>query len=76
MRYLFVGLLMSMLAVFAAANGKAAGRSFEECQARAVALGIHASRTGRVYQRYLRYKAAGTAIRPRGFMARCMAGTG
>ena len=76
MRYLFVGLLAAMLAVLAAADGKAASRSFEECQARAMALGIHISRTGRVYQRYLRYKAAGTAIRPRGFMARCMAGTG
>jgi len=75
MRYIFVGLLASMLGGLASADGKAAGRSFEECQASAAALGIHTSHTGRVYQQYLRYKAAGTAIRPRGFMARCMAGT-
>lgn len=76
MRYLLIGLSAVALAIMAAADAKAAGRSFEECQARAVALGIHTNRTGRVTQQYLRYKAAGTAIRPRGFMARCMAGTG
>jgi hypothetical protein len=76
MRYLFVGLLACMLGGLTSTDGKAAGGSFEECQARAVAAGIHISRTGRVYQQYLRYKAAGTATRPRGVMARCMAGTG
>jgi hypothetical protein len=75
MRYLLVGFSALVLSGLAAADATAAaGRSFEECQARAVALGIHISRTGRVNQGYQRYKAAGTAIRPRGFMARCMAG--
>jgi hypothetical protein len=74
-RYLFVGLLALAAAELAASDVRAAGRSFEQCQARAVALGIQI-RPGRVSQHYLRYKAAGTAIRPRGFMARCMAGTG
>jgi hypothetical protein len=76
MRYLLIGFSAFALAWLAAANARAAGQSFEECQARAVALGIHTNRTGQVNQYYLRYKAAGTAIRPRGFMARCMAGTG
>jgi hypothetical protein len=71
---LTVTLLMSIPA--AAAQPKAAGRSFEECQARAVALGIPPRSTTRVYNRYLRYKAAGMAKRPTGVIARCMAGTG
>lgn len=74
MRYLFVGLVAVTFTAMTAADGKAAGRSFEECQARAIALGIPASGATRVFRKYVRYKAAGTAIRPRGVVARCMAG--
>jgi hypothetical protein len=76
MRYLLIGFVVVALAGLAPADAKSAGRSFEECQARAVALGIHTKRTARVAQQYERYKAAGTATNPRGFMARCMAGKG
>ena len=74
MRYLLIGFSAFALIALAATDAKAASRSFEECQARAIALGIHTSSTGRVAQQYQRYQTAGTAIRPRGFMARCMAG--
>ena len=76
MRYVLIGLAGLALAGLAPADAESAGRSFEECQARAVALGIHIKRTGRVAQQYERYKAAGTATHPRGFMARCLAGKG
>jgi hypothetical protein len=52
----------------------AAGRSFEECQALALSRGVPARGTQKVYHKYLRYKAAGTATNPKGLMARCMAG--
>lgn len=52
----------------------AAGRSYQECQARAVSLGISTRYSQKVFRDYERFKAAGTAIRPRGFIARCMAG--
>lgn len=74
MRPVFIGLVALTLAGQAATAGQAAGRSFEECQARAIALGISTSRTTRVFRKYLRYKAAGTAVRPQGLIARCMAG--
>jgi hypothetical protein len=78
MRYFVVGLLTLTLTVMVirltSADAGGRGRSFEECQARAVALGIQPSRTTRVFRKYLRYKAAGTAIKPRGVVARCMAG--
>lgn len=76
MRYFGLGLLTLtvMLIGLASADAGGRGRSFEECQARAVALGIQPSRTTRVFRKYLRYKAAGTAIRPQGVVARCMAG--
>jgi hypothetical protein len=73
-QYVLIGLLALALAGLGRADARAAGRSFEECQARAVALGIHIKRTGRVAQQYQRYKAAGSATNPRGFMARCLAG--
>lgn len=73
-RYVLIGFLAFAFAALGPADARAAGRSFEECQARAVALGIHIKRTGRVAQQYQRYQAAGTATNPRGFMARCMAG--
>jgi hypothetical protein len=73
-RYMLIGFLAFAFAGLGRADARAASRSFEDCQARAVALGIHIKRTGRVAQQYQRYKAAGTAINPRGFMARCMAG--
>lgn len=66
--------LMSMPGLPAPAN--AAGRSYEECQALAVARGVQPRFTRKVFHNYLRYKAAGTAIRPRGLVARCMAGVG
>jgi hypothetical protein len=75
MKYPLLALAALLLGGFTTADAKTAGRSFEECQALAISLGIHASRTTRVYHKYLRYKAAGTAIRPRGMIARCMAGT-
>lgn len=74
MRYGLLGLLMLVSAGLTTAVAKSSGRSFEECQARAVALGILPSRTTKVAQNYERFKAAGTAIRPRGVVARCMAG--
>lgn len=76
MRYLLIGLSVLVLAALAATDAKSAGRSFEECQARAVARGINIKHTGRVAQQYQRYRVAGTATNPRGFMARCMAGKG
>jgi hypothetical protein len=74
MRFLLIGFSAFALIALTAADASAAARSFEECQARAIALGIHISSTGKVAQQYQRYQSAGTAIRPRGFMARCMAG--
>ena len=71
---LTVTVLLSIPA--AAAQSKAVGRSFEECQALAITRGVPTRSTTRVYHRYLRYKAAGTAKNPKGLMARCMAGTG
>ena len=73
---MLIGRAALALAGAAAADAKAAGRSFEECQARAVARGINIKHTGRVAQQYQRYRVAGTATNPRGFMARCMAGKG
>jgi hypothetical protein len=63
-----------LLIVGIAEQSNAAGRSFEECQALAISRGVPARGTQKVYHKYLRYKAAGTAINPRGLMARCMAG--
>jgi hypothetical protein len=75
-RTLLSGLLTLLLAGWMTTAAHAAGRSFEECQARAVALGLRPSSAGKVESKYLRYKAAGTALHPKGFVARCMAGTG
>jgi len=66
--------LVSMTAP--ATQSNAAGRSYEECQAFALSRGIKPRYTRKVFHNYLRYKAAGTALRPRGFVARCMAGVG
>ncbi len=55
-------------------DSSAIARSYEECQALAMSHGVPARSSHRVEHRYLRYKAAGTAISPKGLMARCMAG--
>jgi hypothetical protein len=75
---LLVMLVMTLLllAPVAATQSNAAGRSFEECQALAVSRGVMPRRTEKVFHRYLRYKAAGTALKPKGLVARCMSGTG
>jgi len=67
-------LLTLLLCAGSAQQSYAAGRSFEECQALALSQGVPMRGTQKVYHKYLRYKAAGTAINPRGLMARCMAG--
>jgi hypothetical protein len=61
----------SVIATQAAANG----RSFEECQKLAISRGVPSRYTDKVFHKYERYKAAGTAINPKGLIARCMAGT-
>jgi hypothetical protein len=72
---ILIAVSLPLLAPSLATPSNAAGRSFEECQAYAISLGIPASRTGKVNARYLRYQAAGTAMHPQGIIARCMAGT-
>jgi hypothetical protein len=57
-----------------AADCAIAERSFEECQALAISRGVPSRYTNKVESRYLRYKAAGTAIHPKGLIARCMSG--
>lgn len=57
-----------------AADTAVAERSFEECQALAITRGVPSRYTNKVESRYLRYKAAGTALHPKGLMARCMSG--
>lgn len=76
MRTLLVGLSVLPLAAWMTAHAHESGRSFEECQARAVAVGLRPSSADKVEKKYLLYKAAGTALHPRGLVARCMAGTG
>ena len=76
MRTLLIGLSALLLAGWMTADAHGPGRGFEECQTRAVALGLRPSSATKVEGKYLRYKAAGTALHPRGFVARCMAGTG
>lgn len=74
-RFLALAVAVLSLAPSLATPANAAGRSFEECQAYAISLGIPPNRgSSRVNSRYLRYKAAGTAIHPQGVIARCMAG--
>jgi len=52
-----------------------AERSFEECQALAIGHGVPSRYTAnKVEGRYLQYKAAGTALHPKGQIARCMSG--
>jgi hypothetical protein len=57
-----------------AADSAIAERSFEECQAIAISHGVAPRYTNKVEGRYLRYKAAGTALHPKGLIARCMSG--
>jgi hypothetical protein len=56
------------------ANTATAERSFEECQALAISHGVPSRYTRKVESRYLMYKAAGTALHPKGQIARCMSG--
>jgi hypothetical protein len=71
--------LLSLLAIlfsglFAAESRSE--RSFEECRNIAMTHGVeprHAT-SGKVETKYMRYKAAGTALHPKGQMARCMSG--
>jgi hypothetical protein len=56
------------------ANTAIAERSFEECQALAISHGVPSRYTRKVESRYLMYKAAGTALHPKGQIARCMSG--
>ncbi len=69
-------LFMTLFLLFAAFATQciASGRTFEQCQALAVERGAQIRYSGKVFQRYMRYKAAGTAINPKGLIARCMAG--
>jgi hypothetical protein len=54
------------------ANTAIAERGFEECQALAISRGVPSRYTHKVESRYLQYKAAGTALHPKGLIARCM----
>jgi hypothetical protein len=68
--------LMTVSGLIVSGSCKAEGRSFEECRAIAIAQGVsprYAS-SDKVERQYLRYKAAGTALHPRGQIARCMSG--
>jgi hypothetical protein len=56
------------------ANTAIAERSFEECQALAISRGVPSRYTHKVESHYLQYKAAGTALHPKGLIARCMSG--
>jgi hypothetical protein len=76
MRCFLLLLSLMVLSGLFAADCKAAERSFEECQALALAHGVaprYAS-SRKIDGKYLRYKAAGTALHPQGLMARCMSG--
>jgi hypothetical protein len=74
-RFIVLAVAVLLSAPPFATPSNAAGRSFEECQAYAISLGIHPNRSSTtVNTRYERYKAAGTAIHPQGVIARCMAG--
>jgi hypothetical protein len=73
-KFVIATLVMSLLVAGIANQSNAAGRSFEECQALALSHGVPMRGTQKVYHKYLRYKAAGTATNPKGLMARCMAG--
>jgi hypothetical protein len=71
----FLVLAMALLSPVFVTGSNATEHSFEECQARAVSTGVGMRYTSdKVQQQYLRYKAAGTAMHPKGQMARCMAG--
>jgi hypothetical protein len=73
--FLMMSVALLLLAPSFATPSKAAGRSFEECQAYAISLGIHPNRSSsNVNTRYARYNAAGTAKHPQGVIARCMSG--
>lgn len=65
----------AIVAIAAISNSDAAPNkpgSFEECQRLAIARGIEAR--GAHANRYEMLKGSGQRTKPRGFMARCMAG--
>jgi hypothetical protein len=73
-RFFITSAMFLVLASLQVAPSAAAGLSFEECQARAVAAGLRPSSANRIQRKYLRWQAAGTAYHPRGMVARCMSG--
>jgi hypothetical protein len=68
--------LLTVSALVVSSTCKAEGRSFEECRELAIAHGVppRSANSNTVERQYLRYKAAGTALHPRGQIARCMSG--
>jgi hypothetical protein len=73
--------LLSLLAILLsgllfAGESMATERSFEECRNLAMTHGVPPRRAtfGKIETKYLCYKAAGTALHPKGQMARCMSG--
>jgi hypothetical protein len=74
MRHLPISLAILMSGYLSTVDCAIAERSFEECQAIAISHGVPARYTNKVNTRYLRYKAAGTALHPKGQIARCMSG--
>lgn len=76
MKSTLLSLLAMLLNGLCAAESMAAERSFKECRNLAMTHGVQPryATSGKIERQYLRYKAAGTALHPRGQMARCMSG--
>jgi hypothetical protein len=76
MRFVLLSLLALSLSGLFTTRSEAAERSFEECRDLAITHGVapRYATSGKIERQYLRYKAAGTALHPRGLMARCMSG--
>jgi hypothetical protein len=74
MRHFAFTILILVLGRVCVADAAIAERSFEECQALAISHGVPSRYTRKVESRYLMYKAAGTALHPKGQIARCMSG--
>lgn len=74
MRRLAVALASPFSGYLYATDCALAQPGFEDCQALAISRGVPSRYTDKVEGRYLRYKAAGKAIHPKGQIARCMSG--
>jgi hypothetical protein len=76
MRFVSLSLLALSLSGLFTTGSEAAERSYEQCRDLAIARGVapRYATSGKIEGQYLRYKAAGTALHPRGLMARCMSG--